>query len=432
MLKRYSLPEMAHIWSEENIYQKWLDIEIATAEVMADLGEIPGDAAIKIKENAKFSVERILEIEKRTRHDMLAFLEAVNENLGDESKYVHKGLTSSDVKDTATALLLKEAGELILEELKLLCDAIGKKALEYKDTLMVGRTHGIHGEPITFGLKLAVWYEEVKRQIKRMEDAVSDIAVGQLSGAVGTYANIDPTVEEKVCELLKLEPALVSNQILQRDRHAYYLSVLANIASSLDKFATEIRNMQRTDLLEVEEAFKKGQKGSSAMPHKKNPITSERISGLSRVVRANAMVGFENVPLWHERDLTHSSAERVVFPDSTILVHYMINKFTTVIEELGVHEDRMMENLNRTLGLVFSQKVMLSLVDKGLLREEAYSYVQSNALKAWDERVEFKKLLLEDERVMEHLTPEALDEIFNYEDYIVHVDTIFKRIGLLS
>ncbi|MCK4258905.1 MAG: adenylosuccinate lyase [Halanaerobiales bacterium] len=432
MLERYSFPEMAQIWSEENVYQKWLDIEIATAEVMAELGDIPKEAASEIKKNAKFSVERILEIEKRTRHDMLAFLEAVNENLGDESKYVHKGLTSSDVKDTATALLLKEAGELILKELKCLCDAIGKKALEHKDTLMVGRTHGIHGEPITFGLKLAVWYEELKRQIKRMKDAVSDIAVGQLSGAVGTYANIDPVVEENVCELLKLQPALVSNQILQRDRHAYYLSVLANIASSLDKFATEIRNMQRTDLLEVEEAFKKGQKGSSAMPHKKNPITSERISGLSRIVRANAMVGFENVPLWHERDLTHSSAERVILPDSTILIHYMIKKFTTVIDELGIHEDRMMENLDRTLGLVFSQKVMLTLVDKGLLREEAYSYVQSNALKAWKDRVEFKKLLLEDERVMEHLTPEALDKIFNYEDYIIHVDAIFTRIGLLS
>ncbi|AZR74252.1 adenylosuccinate lyase [Anoxybacter fermentans] len=432
MIERYTLPEMARIWSEENVFQKWLEIEIVTAEVMADLGQIPKEAAKKIRANAKFSIERIHEIEKRTRHDMLAFLEAVNENLGDESKYLHMGLTSSDVKDTATSLLLKEAGEQIIEELKQLRDAIAEKALEHKDTLMVGRTHGVHGEPITFGLKLAVWFEEIKRQIKRMEDAVAEIAVGQLSGAVGTYANIDPKVEEMVCERLDLKPAPISTQIIQRDRHAFFLSVLANIASSLDKFATEIRNLQRTDLLEVEEAFKKGQKGSSAMPHKKNPIVSERISGLSRVVRANAMVGFENMPLWHERDLTHSSAERVILPDSTILVHYMVKKFTAVIKELKVNKDRMLENLGRTLGLVFSQKVMLALVEKGLLREEAYSYVQSNALKAWEERVEFKQLLLEDERVMNYLTPEELDEIFKYEDYLVHVDTIFRRLGLLS
>lgn len=432
MIERYTLPEMAKIWSEENQYQKWLEIEIAAAEVMAELGEIPVEAAAKIKAGARFSVERIQEIELRTRHDMLAFLEAVNENLGEEARYVHMGLTSSDVKDTATSLLLKEAGELIIVEIKRLRDAVGKKALEHKDTLMVGRTHGIHGEPITFGLKLAVWYEELKRQLKRMEDAVTEIAVGQLSGAVGTYANIDPRVETMVCESLGLAPAPVSTQIIQRDRYAFYLSVLANIASSIDKFATEFRNLQRTDLLEVEESFKKGQKGSSAMPHKKNPITSEQMSGLARVVRANALVGFENAVLWHERDMTHSSAERVVLPDSTILVHYMLRKFTTVVEELGVLEDRMMENLGRTLGLVFSQKVMLALVDKGLLRDEAYAHVQANSLRAWAERVEFKKLLLEDEWVMKYLTPEELDGIFNYRDYAVHVDMIFRRIGLLN
>lgn len=432
MIERYTLPGMAQIWSEENMYRQWLRIEIATAEVMAELGQIPAGAAQKIKANATFDVERIHEIEMRTRHDMLAFLEAVNENLGDESKYVHMGLTSSDVKDTATSLLLKEAGERIIEELICLRDAIGRKALEHKDTLMVGRTHGIHGEPITFGLKLAVWYEEVKRQLKRMEDAVAEIAVGQLSGAVGTYANIDPRVEERVCIRLGLVPAPVSTQIIQRDRYAFYLSVLANIASSIDKFATELRNLQRTDILEVEESFKKGQKGSSAMPHKKNPITSEQMSGLSRVVRANALVGFENITLWHERDMTHSSAERVVLPDSTTLVHYMVYKFTQVIEELGIHTDRMLENLDRTLGLVFSQKVMLALVERGLLREDAYEIVQLNALRAWDERLSFQQLLMADGRVMEYLTPEDLDVIFNYEDYLVHVDSIFRRIGLLS
>ena len=430
MIERYTLPEMKRIWSRENGYKKWLEIEIVTAEVMAELGQIPKDAAEKIRAKADFSIERIDEIEKRTRHDILAFLEAVYETLGDESKYVHKGLTSSDVKDTATSMLLKEAGEHILEEIKKLKDAIGKRAIEHKDTLMVGRTHGIHGEPITFGLKLAVWYEEMERQIKRMKQALEEISVGQLSGAVGTYANIDPKVEEMACEKLGLKPSPVTNQIIQRDRHAFFLSTLANIASSIDKFATEIRNLQRTDLLEVEEAFRKGQKGSSAMPHKKNPIVSERMSGLSRIVKANASVGFDNVTLWHERDLTHSSPERVVLPDSTTLVHYMLRKFTTVMDELGVKEDRMEENLDRTLGLVFSQKVMLTLVDKGILRDEAYSYVQSNALKAWEDRVDFKELLMEDDRVMEHLTPEELDEIFNYEDYLTHVDMIFERLGL--
>lgn len=432
MIERYTLPEMDKIWSQENTYLKWLEIEIVTAEVMSNMGIIPQDAGEKIRAHAKFDLERIHEIEQRTRHDMLAFLEAVYENLGEESKYVHMGLTSSDVKDTATSLLLKEAGELILVELKNLLAAIGKKAVEHKDTLMVGRTHGIHGEPLTFGLKLAVWYEEIKRQLKRMEFAMEEIAVGQLSGAVGTFANIDPKVEEMVCERLDLRPAPVSTQIIQRDRHAFFLSVLANIASSIDKFATEFRNLQRTDLLEVEESFKKGQKGSSAMPHKKNPITSEQMSGLSRVVRANVVVGFENVPLWHERDMTHSSAERVVLPDSTTLVHYMLRKFTRVIEELGVKKDRMLENLGRTLGLVFSQKVMLALVEKGLLRDEAYSYAQSNAMRAWEERVDFKQLLLDDQRVMDHLTPGELDAIFNYEDYLVHIDTIFRRIGLLT
>lgn len=432
MIERYTLPEMAEIWSIENTYQKWLEIEVETARVMAELGEIPQDAAEKISTGASFSLERIQEIEKKTRHDMLAFLEAVNESLGTESKYLHLGLTSSDVKDTATSLLLKEAGQLIIRELKTLRDMIGKKAVKYKDTLMVGRTHGIHGEPTTFGLKLANWYTEVERQLNRMESAVSDIAVGQLSGAVGTYANINPEVEKQVCQRLGLVAAPVSSQIIQRDRHAFYLSVLANIASSLDKFATEIRNLQRTDILEVEEAFKSGQKGSSAMPHKKNPISNEQISGLARVVRANVIVGYENIPLWHERDMTHSSAERVVLPDSLIIVHYILCKFTTIIQELVVHPERMKENLERTHGLIFSQKVMLALVAEGVLREEAYEYVQANALRAWEERTDFQELLLNDQRVMAWLTPEKLAGIFQYESYLVHVDLIFRRIGLLS
>lgn len=432
MIERYTLPEMAEIWEVENTYRQWLTIEIETARVMAELGEIPQDAAEKIVKNASFSVGRIQEIEKRTRHDMLAFLEAVNENLGAESKYLHLGLTSSDVKDTATSLLLTEAGQLIVTELKNLRDVIAQKAQKYKDTLMVGRTHGIHGEPTTFGLKLAIWYTEVKRQLVRMESAITEIAVGQLSGAVGTYANINPEVESRVCQRLGLVAAPVSSQIIQRDRHAFYLSVLANIASSLDKFATEIRNLQRTDILEVEEAFHSGQKGSSAMPHKKNPISCEQISGLARVVRANAIVGHENIPLWHERDMTHSSAERVVLPDSLTIVHYMLRKLTNIIKELVVHPDRMKENLERTLGLIFSQKVMLALVEAGVMRDEAYSYVQANALKAWEERTAFQKLLLRDQRVMTKLTPEKLAEIFQYESYLIHIDKIFRRIGLLS
>ncbi|GAB6099628.1 adenylosuccinate lyase [Halanaerocella petrolearia] len=430
MIERYTLPQMKQVWSQDSKFDKWLDIEIAVCEAMAETGEIPEKAVAKIKDKADFTVDRIKEIEAETRHDILAFLQAVAENVGEESKYIHKGLTSSDIKDTARALQLKEAAELILDDLKEFKEVLGRKAKEYKMQVMIGRTHGVHAEPVTLGLKLANWYSEIERQIERMEGVLERVSVGKISGAVGTFANIAPQVEELACEELDLEPAAISSQILQRDRHAEYLSILSIIASSLDKFATEIRNLQRTDILEVEESFKKGQKGSSAMPHKKNPIVCERISGLSRVVKSNANTGFDNVNLWHERDLTHSSPERVVLPDSSILVDYMLTKFVDVVENLGVHEDNMKTNLEETNGLIFSQKVMLTLVDQGLLRDDAYEIVQRNALQAWEGQESFKELLLSDDDLREHLAAEEVEEIFDYEYHLRHIDTIYKRLGL--
>ncbi|AGB42469.1 adenylosuccinate lyase [Halobacteroides halobius DSM 5150] len=430
MIGRYTLPQMKQIWSQESKFNKWLDIELAVCEAMAETGEIPQQVVAEIKDKADFTVARIKEIEAETRHDILAFLQAVAENVGQESKYIHKGLTSSDIKDTARALQLKEAAELILADLKDLKEVLASKAKEYKMQVMIGRTHGVHAEPVTLGLKLANWYSEIKRQIERIEGVLDRISVGKISGAVGTFANITPQVEELACQKLDLKPAAISSQILQRDRHAEYLSILAVIASSLDKFATEIRNLQRTDILEVEESFKKGQKGSSAMPHKKNPIVCERISGLSRVVKSNANTGFDNVNLWHERDLTHSSPERVVLPDSSILVDYMLTKFVDVVENLGVHEDNMKANLEETNGLIFSQKVMLTLVDKGLLRDDAYEIVQRNALQAWQGKKSFKELLLADGDLREHLAVEEVEEIFDYAYHLRHIDTIYQRLGL--
>ncbi len=430
MIKRYSLPKMKQVWSIENKFDYWLDIEIAVCEALAETGEIPAGAVTKIKENADFTVERIKEIEAETRHDMLAFLGAVKENLGDESKYIHKGLTSSDIKDTARALQLKEATELIIDDLESLAQVLATHAKKYKMQVMIGRTHGVHAEPVTLGLKFANWYSEINRHQERAEELLERVSVGKISGAVGTFANIDPGVEELACQQLDLKPAAISSQILQRDRHAEFLSVLANIASSLDKFATEIRNLQRTDILEVEESFKKGQKGSSAMPHKKNPIVCERVSGLSRVVKSNAQTGYENVNLWHERDLTHSSAERVVLPDSSILVDYMLTKFGDVVQELGVHEDNMQDNLEKTNGLIFSQKVMLNLIDQGMLREDAYDIAQRNAMKAWEDDQSFKELLLADEELLEYLTPQEIDEIFDYSYHLQNIDVIYQRLGL--
>ena len=430
MIDRYSLPKMNQVWNEKNKFDYWLEIEIAVCEAMAELGQMPQEAVAKIKDNAEFTVDRIKEIEAETRHDMLAFLGAVKENLGEESKYIHKGLTSSDIKDTARAMQLKEATELIIDDLESLAEALASQAKEYKMQVMIGRTHGVHAEPVTLGLKFANWYSEIKRHQERAESLLERVSVGKISGAVGTFANIDPEVEEIACQNLDLEPAAISSQILQRDRHAEFLSVMANIASSLDKFATEIRNLQRTDILEVEESFKKGQKGSSAMPHKKNPIVCERVSGLSRVVKSNAQTGYENVNLWHERDLTHSSAERVVLPDSSTLIDYMLTKFEDVVYELGVHEDNMQDNLEKTNGLIFSQKVMLNLVDKGMLREEAYDIAQRNAMKAWEEDQSFKELLLADDELLEYLSAEEVEEIFDYSYHLQNIDTIYERLGL--
>lgn len=430
MLSRYSLPEMEKVWSEETKYKKWLAIELAACRAWAKLGRIPEKDIKKIEGNISLNLKRIKEIEKTTRHDILAFVEGINETLGEESKYIHMGLTSSDVKDTALALQLCDAHNLILQDLKNLKKKLGEQSYRHKDTIMIGRTHGVHGEPTSWGLKLAIWYTEIDRHIKRMERVKEFIGVGQISGAIGTYASVDPRVEELVCEELGLEPAPVSNQILQRDRHADFLNNLALIAASLEKFATEIRNLQRTDILEVEEGFRKGQKGSSAMPHKKNPIICERISGLARVVRGNVLPGLENIALWHERDLTHSSVERVIIPDSTILVNYMLNKFTMVLDELLINKDRMKENMNRTHGLIFSQKLMLSLVDKGLIREKAYDIAQRNALKAWEERASYQELIKGDQEVSKYLTEEEIDRIFDYRSFLKEVDYIYQRIGL--
>lgn len=432
MLKRYRLPEMEKVWSEENKYAKWLEIELAVCRAWAKLGRISGEAVKKIEKNIKLDFEQIKEIEKTTRHDILAFVEGISKTLGDESKYIHLGLTSSDVKDTALALQMRDAVDLIIADLKALKQNLAREARLHKDTIMIGRTHGVHAEPVTWGLKLAIWYTEIDRHLKRMERVREVISVGKISGAVGTYASIDPRVEELVCEELGLTPAPVSSQILQRDRHADLLNNLGLIAASLEKFATEIRNLQRTDILEVEEGFRKGQKGSSAMPHKKNPIICERISGLARVVRGYVIPGLEDIALWHERDLTHSSVERIILPDSTVLVDYMLNKFNMVLKELVVNQDRMEENLGRTLGLIFSQKVMLALVDKGLSREQAYELAQRNALQAWEERVDYRTLLKKDREVTKHLTGEEIDKIFDYQSYLKEIDYIFARLDFDS
>jgi len=430
VIERYSLPEMQAIWSEENRFRKMLEIEIYACEAMAELGIIPEWALKDIKEKAGFDVKRINEIEATTRHDVLAFLTNVAEYVGEASKYIHLGMTSSDILDTALALQMREAMDLILHKFQVLAEEVKSKAIEYKHTLMVGRTHGVHAEPVTFGLKMALWYDEVNRNIKRLEAAKAGIEVGKISGAVGTFANISPFVEEYVCKKLGLQPAPVSTQIIQRDRHAAYMTQLAVAASSLDKFALEIRNLQRTDIHEVEESFAKGQKGSSAMPHKKNPMISERVSGLARIVRSNASAALENVALWHERDLTHSSVERVIIPDSTMLVYYMLDKFIDVIKNLVVNSENMQANLEKTLGLVFSQRLMLALVEKGILRETAYHWVQRNSMQAWEEKVPFKKLVSQDNDIAGQLSSGEIDEIFNYDYYIKNVDYIFKRAGL--
>jgi adenylosuccinate lyase len=422
---------MENVWSEERKYEIWLEIEIAILKARAELGEIPARAAEKVEQEAELDLKRIKEIEAETRHDMIAFIEGISENLGDESRFIHEGVTSSDIKDTARAMQMQEAAELILEDLESLKETLAEKALAAKDTIMVGRTHGVHAEPITWGLKLLNWYQEIERQITRFQQLREVVAVGQISGAVGTFATIEPEVEKKVCQILGLKNAEVSSQILQRDRHADFIERIALTAASIEKFATEIRNLQRTDILEVEEGFRKGQKGSSAMPHKKNPIVCERLSGLARVIRGNVVPALENVTLWHERDLTHSSVERVILPDSSILLDYMLVKFKAVMEELVVNEDNMQLNLEKTLGLTFSQRLMLALVEKGLRREEAYELAQRNAMTAWEEKQDYRKLITADSEIKEYLSEEELDQIFDWQSYLKNIDQIFKRCGFL-
>ena len=431
MIERYTRPEMANIWSQENKLKIMMEVEVLACEGMAAIGQIPAEAAKNIRAKANFNVDRVNEIEKTTRHDVIAFLSCVAEYIGDDAKYMHAGMTSSDVLDTALAVQMKQAGEIILEQLKAFAQVLREKAIQYKDTLCIGRTHAVHAEPITFGLKLAVWYEETLRNITRMERAIETISYGQISGAVGTFANIDPRIEEYVCEHLGLKPEPVSTQVISRDHYNEYMTTLAIVATSLEKFMTEIRNLQRTEIFEVMEEFKKGQKGSSAMPHKRNPMTCERVCGLARVIRGNVMPAFEDSVLWHERDLAHSSVERIIIPDSTSLLFYILHLATNVVKNMEVHEDQMMANVEKTLGLVFSQRLMLTVVGKGVPRDTVYPWVQSNALRAWDTKTSFKELVKQDENIMKYITEAELDEIFDYSYHTKNVDYIFKRCGLL-
>ena len=428
MIERYTRPEMGRIWEAKNRYAKWLEVEIVACEAMAEEGLIPKEALQIIKDKADFSVDRILEIEEQTKHDVIAFLTCVEEYVGPDSRFIHLGLTSSDVLDTSFALQLKEAMTLIIEDVKAFMAVIRERAEEHKFTAMIGRSHGIHAEPITFGLKLATWYTEMGRNLTRLEQALDIISYGKLSGAVGTFANISPKIEAYACKKLGLKPAEISTQILQRDRHAQYFTALAILAGTLERIAVEIRHLQRTEVLEAEEAFAKGQKGSSAMPHKKNPIGSENITGLARLVRTNSVAAMENMALWHERDISHSSVERVIAPDSTILIDYMLHRITRIIKNLVVHPENMTGNLNRLKGLIFSQQVLIKLASKGLERQEAYVMVQRNAMKVWDTGKDFKQLLLEDSEIGKYLKPEEIEELFSLDYHLKHVEEIFGRV----
>lgn len=431
MISRYTLPRMGKIWKEEEKFALWLKIEVLACEAWAELGEIPKDAVARIKERAKFDIVRIKEIEKEVKHDVLAFLTNLAESIGPEARYVHLGLTSSDILDTTLALQMKRAGEIIMEDLAKLAGLLKKKARQYKDIPMVGRTHGVHAEPTTLGLKFALWFEETNRNLERMRQATKEIACGKISGAVGTYAYLNPRVEEYVCEKLDLVPAPVSTQIISRDRHAYYLSTLALIASSLDRFALEIRLLQRTETRELEEPFTKGQKGSSAMPHKRNPILCERICGLARLVRSNAQAALENVSLWGERDISHSSVERVIVPDTTILVDYMLEKFIQILGGLSVYEENMKVNLQRSRGLIFSEGVLLKLVKKGLSREKAYQMVQRCAMKSWEENRDFEELVRKDSEIARYLDEKEIKSIFNLAHHLRWGDRILERLKIL-
>lgn len=430
MINRYSRPEMAAIWSEENKYRAWLEVEILADEAWAELGDIPKEDVAKIRANASFDIDRILEIEEETRHDVVAFTRAVSESLGEERKWVHYGLTSTDVVDTAYGYLYKQANDIIRRDLENFTNIIADKAREHKYTIMMGRTHGVHAEPTTFGLKLATWYSEMKRNMERFDAAAKGVEAGKISGAVGNFANIPPFVEEYVCGKLGIRPQEISTQVLPRDLHAEYFSALALIATSIERMATEIRGLQKSEQREVEEYFAKGQKGSSAMPHKRNPIGSENMTGLARVVRGHLVTAFENVALWHERDISHSSAERIITPDTTILINYMLNRFGNIVKNLTVFPENMKRNMESTFGLIYSQRVMLSLIEKGMTREEAYDLVQPKTAQSWDNQVDFKPLLEADEAVTSRLTQDEIDELFNPIYYTKRVDEVFERIGL--
>jgi adenylosuccinate lyase len=430
MIERYTRPAMGKLWEDENKFSVWLEIETLACEAQAELGVIPKEAVKVIREKGSFSVDRILEIEQEVKHDVIAFLTNVGEYVGPESRFIHLGMTSSDVLDTALAVQMKQSGELLLTGLEGLRDVLSKRAKEYKHTIMIGRTHGVHAEPITFGLKLALWYAEVVRDIERLKSALKTISVGKISGAVGTYQHLDPAVERYVCKKLGLKPAPVSTQVLQRDRHAEFMNTLAVCGCSLEKFATEIRHLQKTEVLEAEEFFSKGQKGSSAMPHKRNPIVCERIAGLARVLRSNALAAMENVALWHERDISHSSVERVIVPDSCILLDFILADMTKIIEHLLVYPEHMARNLNATRGLIFSQEVLLALTKKGMKREDAYKMVQEQAMKVWKEEKDFKALLLGSEEVMKILSSKEIDELFDPKRSLKHVDYIFEQAGI--
>jgi adenylosuccinate lyase len=431
MLQRYTRPEMAAIWTEENKFRAWLEVEILSCEAWAELGVIPKEDAAAIRANASFNIDRIYEIEQTTAHDVIAFTRSVSETLGPERKWVHYGLTSTDVVDTALGYLLLQANAILEKDILRFIDILKEKAIAYKDTPMMGRTHGVHAEPTTFGLKMALWYEEMKRNLERFRHAADGVQFGKISGAVGTYANIDPFVESYVCDKLGTKPAPISTQTLQRDRHAEYMATLALIATSMDKFATEIRALQKSEFREVEEPFGKGQKGSSAMPHKRNPIGCEAMSGLSRVIRGHMISAYENVPLWHERDISHSSVERIILPDATQLLNYMLNRLGNIIKNLTVFPENMKRNMQRTYGVPFSGRVLTKLIDKGLSRELAYDTVQPKAMQAWEEQRQFRDIVENDATILEHLSLEEIADCFDPSWHLKNVDTIFNRLGLI-
>ena len=430
MIERYSLPKMTAIWQDGFKFQTMLAIEILVLEALAKQKKIPLDALSRIRKKAKFNLGQIRKIEEQTQHDVVAFVTNIAQHIGSDAKYLHAGLTSSDLLDTTLGVQLKAASDILLDDLNKLLRVLARKAKRYKDMVCIGRTHGVHAEPTTFGLKLALWYDETKRNLERLLQAKEAVLVGKISGAVGTYANIEPEVEAYVCKKLGLKPAKISTQVIQRDVYAQYLSTLASIGASLEQFATEIRHLQRTEVLEAEEPFGKGQKGSSAMPHKRNPVICERICGLSRILRGNALAALENIALWHERDISHSSAERVIMPDSTIVLDYMLHKFIQVVEDLSVYPDNMLANLVKTKGLIFSQRVLLELMHKGLARQRAYDLVQRCAMKSWREGSDFKDNLLKDKEVLQYLGQKALDKIFDLGYYLRNVNKIFRRVGL--